>query len=37
MPNRLNELEMENACLNGVVAEPTVDTLILKEGAEGAY
>ena len=34
---RLKELEVENARLKRVVAELTVDQLILKEVAEGKY
>ena len=34
---RLKELELENARLKRVVAELTVDKLILKEVAEGKY
>ncbi|MDH5256303.1 MAG: hypothetical protein OEW72_10350 [Gammaproteobacteria bacterium] len=34
---RLKELELENARLKRVVAELTVDKLILKEVAEGQY
>ncbi len=34
---RLKELEMENARLKRVVAELTLDKLILKEVAEGEY